>query len=220
MKQLLSLTSIAFFLFACNDKQNNKPVITEKPHADTIIKHDTVYINNDQHWQEGLGLANDPEMDSVWGKPVKFYTDNPKCSPLAIDFYAGQLRPTDNNTTAALLSLATTDDNTLRPFYRWCLNSTIEIADGALWEMTGLPARQYAEKFPGEFFEYMDRDTTNSTYNNWTTQISYSGFNNIDDPKKPKAIRNRLTAKMKLHCTNCSQALLKRIDKFAMDCFP
>jgi hypothetical protein len=218
MKQFLSSISI-LLLVGCNSNQKNTTV-TEKPRTDTIIKHDTVYINNEQHWQEGLSLANDPEMDSVSGKPVKYYISNPECSPLAIDFYEGQLRPTDNRTTVALLSLATTDDATLRPFYRWCLNSTIQIADGALWEMTGLPARQYAEKFPKEFFEYMDRDTANSTYSNWTTQISYSGFNDIDDTKNPKAIRNKLTAKMKQHCTNCSEVLLKRIDKFAMDCFP
>ena len=75
-----------------------------------------------------------------------------------------------------MLSLVTTNDNNLRPFYRWCLNKTIQIEDGALAEYTGIPARQYAEKFPKEFFEYMDYDTTKEKYGDWVGSISYSGY--------------------------------------------
>lgn len=192
---------------------------TDDISTDTIIKRDTVFYNNGDNWQDGFGLTHDPDKDSIWSKPVKFYIDNPKCSPIAIDFYTGQFQPTDNNTTAALLKLATTDDNNLRPFYRWCLNKTIQIQDGALAEYTGVPARQYAEKFPVEFFEYMDIDTTKERYNDWTNAISYSGFYDVDDYKKPQDIRKRLTQMMKDNCKNCNEQLVKRIDKFAKDCF-
>ena len=151
---------------------------------------------------------------------MKFYTDNSKCSPIAIDFYYGQFRPTYNYTTAALLSLATTNDNTLRPFYRWCLNKTILIQDGALGECTGIPARQYAEKFPREFFEYMDYDTTGDKYADWVNSILYSGFYDSDDEEKPAAIRNRMSKKMKENCISCDAQLKQRIDKFANDCLP
>jgi hypothetical protein len=169
--------------------------------------------------QQGFGLTHDPEVDSIWGKSVKFYINNPKCSPIAIDFYQGQYRPTDNNTTAALLSLVTTNDNELRPFYRWCLNKTIQIQDGALAEYTGVPARQYAEKFPKEFFEYMEYDTTGDKYADWVNAILYSGFYDQDDYKKTQDIRKRMTQTMNGNCKNCSEQLKERIDKFAADCF-
>ena len=150
-----------FCLAACN--QAGKTGNT--PKADTIVRHDTININNENNWQQGFGLTHDPAIDSVWGKPVKFYISNAACSPVAIDFYQGQFRPTDNNTTEALLKLTTTDDKSLRPFYRWCLDKTIQIQDGALAEYTGIPARAYAEKFPDEFFAYLDTDTTRGKYN-------------------------------------------------------
>lgn len=218
MKRLRLLIPF-IFLAACTDRQseeNNTQMVV----IDTMIKHDTVFYSNDYNWQEGFGLTHDPARDSVWGRPVQFYIDHPRCSPVAKDFYAGAFRPVDNNTTAALLALATTDDSDLRPFYRWCLNKTIQIQDGALGEMTGVPARRYAEKFPEEFFEYMDYDTTGNTYLDWVNSILYSGFYDQDDYKKPQDIRKRLSRVMKANCGNCGEKLKKRIDKFAADCFP
>lgn len=215
----LKLLVTLFLLTACTDRQTSKQDIQQTRKTDTIIQHDTIFYSNN-NWQQGFDLTHDPEVDSIWGKPVKYYIDNPNCSPIAIDFYQGQFRPTDNNTTAALLTLVTTDDNQLRPFYRWCLNKTIQIQDGALGEYTGVPARQYAEKYPKEFFEYMDIDTTKGKYNDWVGSISYSGFYDKDDYKKPQDIRKRMTQTMKANCINCSEKLKKRIDKFAADCFP
>ena len=206
-------------LTACTDRQSGVINAKQSTGKDTVFKHDTIFYTNN-NWQDGFGLTHDPEVDSIWSKPVKFYIDNPRCSPIAIDFYQGQFRPTDNNTTAALLSLATTNDNQLRPFYRWCLNKTIQIQDGALAEYTGVPARQYAEKFPKEFFEYMDYDTTGDKYKDWIAAISYSGFYDKDDYKNPLEIRKHLTQTMKQNCINCNEQLKKRIDKFAADCFP
>jgi hypothetical protein len=219
MKYLL-IIGFLFCIEACSNQQNNRSVSTKLPAKDTIIKHDTIYINNDSKWQEGFGLTNDPDIDTVWGKPVKFYISNPKCSPIAIDFYQGQFKPTDNNTTAALLELVTTDDDNLRPFYRWCLNKTIQVQDGALAEYTGIPAREYAEKFPNEFFAYMDADTTRKRYSDWTEAISYSGFYDMDDYRKPADIRSRLLKKMKQHCKNSDANMNEQINKFAADCFP
>jgi hypothetical protein len=91
---------------------------------------------------------------------------------------------------------------------------------GALAEYTGIPARQYAEKFPAEFFEYMDSDTTKEKYEDWVGSISYSGFYDIDDYKNLKDIRNRMTKKMKQNCANCNEQMKKRIDTLVMNCFP
>ena len=211
---------LILFLTACSDKETKAKNAFKISSVDTVIKHDTIFITNNNDWQQGFGLTHEPEQDTVWNKPVKFYIDNKNCSPIAIDFYLGEFRPTDNNTTAALLSLATTDNNSLRPFYRWCLNKTIQIQDGALAEYTGVPARQYAEKFPKEFFEYIDSDTTQGKYGDWVSSISYSCFYDKDDYKKPADIRKRMSQAMRTNCKNCRDHLKKRIDKFASDCFP
>jgi hypothetical protein len=209
-----------FLLIACNGEHSDHLFSERKLQPDTIIIHDTIYVNNQNDWQQGFGLTHESEIDSVWGKPVKFYIKNPKCSPTAIDFYLGEFRPTDNNTTSALLKLVTTDDNNLRPFYRWCLNKTIQIQDGALAEYTGLAARQYAEKFPKEFFEYIDSDTNLSKYNAWVGAIRYSGFYDNENYKNTFAIRRKMIDRMKQNCKNCSLELQIRIDSFAKDCFP
>jgi|694.fasta_scaffold124463_5 hypothetical protein len=218
LKTLIFISTILFFT-SCYDKQRKTNKNAKNHSFDTLVKHDTIYVNNDNNWQQNFGLTHDPEQDTIWGKPVKFYIENPNCSPIAIDFYQGQFRPTDNNTTAALLNLVTTNDNKLRPFYRWCLNKTIQIQDGALGEYTGVPARKYAEKFPVEFFKYMDYDTTGDKYLDWVNSILYSGFYDIDDYRKPKEIRARMTNTMKKNCENCNDSTLKRIDKFVIDCF-
>lgn len=208
-----------FFAF-CSNKRSNTNNAQQKVSTDTIIKHDTIYLNYISNWQEGFGLTHDPDEDTIWYKPVSYYIFDKKCSGLARDFYYGELRPSDNGMTEELLKLASTDNNKLRPFYRWCLNKTIQIQDGALAEYTGVPARQYAEKFPVEFFEYMDYDTTGSKYLDWVGAICYSGFYEKDDYKNPKDIRRRMVQAMKANCPNYSKRLNKRIVKLAKDCFP
>ena len=217
MRYLL-FTLLFIYFISCNYGKNINPVAQNKP-VDTIVKHDTVFVERTD-WQEGFGLTHEPEKDSIWGKPVQFYITQKNCSPIAIDFYFGDFRPADNRTTVALLALAATDDDVLRPFYRWCLNKTIQIQDGALADHTGVPARRYAEKFPKEFFEYMDIDTTNEKYKEWVEAINYSGFYNNEDWEKLQGTRNKMTNAMKKNCTDCNEQLLQRINKFVMDCFP
>ena len=83
-----------------------------------------------------------------------------------------------------------------------------------------MPARKYAEKFPNEFFEYMDFDTSGEKYIDWYNSILYSGFYKGDDYKKPKVIRQNLIKTMKSNCKNCNDSINIRIEKFALDCFP
>jgi hypothetical protein len=160
------------------------------------------------------------DKDSIWNKPVRFYVDNPNCNKTATAFYFGKFKPEDNYETENLLELVVSDDTNLRPFYRWILNKTILIQDGALGEYTGLPARKYAEKFPNEFFEYMDWDNSGQLYIDWCNSILYSGFYIDDEYKKPKVIRQNLIKTMKSNCTKCNESINKRIEKFALDCFP
>lgn len=176
-------------------------------------------LQNNISWQERFGLTHDPEIDSVWFKPVTYYLSDKNCSVLARNFYYGELRPWDNVTTEELLELATTDYEKLRPFYRWCLNMTIIIEDGALGEYTGVPARKYAEKFPLEFFEYIDEDSSNQRYYDWVSSIDYSGYYNIDDYEKSKEIVDRMIKTMKTNCKDCDDKTNRRIEIFANECF-
>ncbi len=220
MKALQILLSFVIFI-ACTNKQADKNVSEFqiktnelKSSQDTISKE---LISN--NWQDGFGMTHNPEIDSIWFKPVNYYLNDKNCSGLARDFYYGELRPSDNGMTEELLKLSTTKNNKLRPFYRWCLNMTIIIQDGALGEYTGVPARKYAEKFPREFFEYMDSDTSKERYNEWVGSIEYSGFYENDDYKKPQEIKNRMIKAMKANCDNCDVEINTRIEKFAEDCF-
>ena len=77
--------------------------------------------------------------------------------------------------------------------------------------------KEYAEKFPGELFNFLDSDTSKTRYSNWTDIISYSGFYETDDYKKPKLIRKKMQAEM---IKNSSTKLQNRIVKFTLDCFP
>ena len=168
-------------------------------------------------WQANFNLTHNIDIDSINKRPVRFYIENKDCNKTAIDFYYGKYRPTDEDKTADLLALATSDNKDLRSFYKWILNKTIAISDGALAEYIVVPARKYAEKFPDEFFNYMDLDKTTERYDNWVEAIGYSGFYDSDDYKKPVSIRKQLIALM---IKNSNVNLKNRITKFAMDCFP
>ena len=200
-------------LFILSCKQENKSF------ASANSEVDTAKILVTDNWQEGFGLTHNPEVDSVWGKPVAFYLNQERCDETAMNFYFGKYRPMDEPETARLLELVTTDNDSLRPFYRWILNKTILIQDGALGEYTGVPARGYAEKFPSEFFEYMDYDKSGQKYSDWVNAILYSGFyeKEIDNQEN---ISHNLHKTMLKNCTDCSPELKKRIEKFSTDCFP
>ena len=187
---------------------------------DTVVVqvHDTIYIDNSRDWTKVFGFKHHgADRDSIWHKPVQFYISKPDCSSLAADFYYGDWRPSCNGMTNDLLKLALTDDKELRPFYRWCLSMTIKLADGCLAEATGIPARRYAEKFPAEFFGYMDADSTGKRYDQWVFNISYSGF--YDHENFRTDISKKCADAMLSHCKGCDDTLKKRIDKFAKDCF-
>lgn len=172
-----------------------------------------------ENWQDGFGLTHSISVDSIWGKPVKYYVTNKSCDSTAIKFYFGNYKPVDEPETARLLSLATTENDSLRPFYRWILNKTILIQDGALAEYTGIPARKYAEKFPSEFFEYMDFDKSGQKYLDWTNSIMYSGIYDLGDYKNSKQTEEYFAQKMLKNCKKCDENMKARIRKFAADCF-
>ncbi|MCX8523323.1 hypothetical protein OF897_05250 [Chryseobacterium formosus] len=195
-------------LFSCKKQE----ISAIKENKDTVEYEST-------NWQEGFGLTHSIDLDSVWGKPVRYYITNKNLDSKALKFYLGNYRPKDEPETARLLNLVTTDNDSLRPFYRWILHKTILIQDGALGEYTGIPARKYAEKYPKEFFEYIDFDKSGKTYLDWYNSIAYSGFYDFENYKETNGIKENLVKTMNSNCGNCDETIKKRILKFADDCF-
>jgi hypothetical protein len=191
---------------------------TRTGHCDTIRVHDTVWrIGHDR--LQHPDFTGDEIEDSLDGQPMQWYFKTKGCSPLAIDFYYGEFRPSDNRATEALLQLVVGNERQLTPLYRWCLLRTIQVQDGALAESTGLPARHYAEKFPEDFFRYVDEDSSGERYRLWTDAIAYSGFEDADNYEKPFAIQRVMIARMQSRLTGDKQKWQDRIQKFANDCF-
>jgi len=219
MMKFCWLFIVAFFIISCSKKTKSDLKNSDAvPMSRASIQKQTVSnATTNYNWQVSFKLTHNSSVDSVNGKPVKFYIENKKCDSLAIAFYLGSFRPSDDEATEKLLALTQTDDLNLRPFYRWILDKTIEVSDGALAEYVGIPARKYAEKFPKEFFTFMDKNATENRYDNWTEAISYSGFYENEEYKNPKLIREHLESIM---LKNGSNKLKNRIAKFSLDCFP
>ncbi|WP_139423408.1 hypothetical protein [Chryseobacterium mulctrae] len=106
MQKLVSLIFL-LLLFSC--KKQEAIVIKE---SKDMIEYEST------NWQEGFGLTYSIDLDSVWGKPMRYYITNKNCDPVARDFYLGIYRPKDEHKTERLLNLVTTDNDSLRPFYR------------------------------------------------------------------------------------------------------
>jgi hypothetical protein len=209
-----------FFVLGCNNSQTDWNSEVPNVKTDTVYVHDTIIkLSNQRFWQENFELTHDPDKDSIWLKPVSYYLADEKCSGLALAFYYGRLEPLDDEVTDKLLELAITDNSKLRPFYRWCLDQTIMIQDGALAEHTGIPARKYAEKYPKEFFEYMDSDKSGLRYRSWVGSIEYSGFYDMDHFDKPDELQSSLIKVMKSNCRECDEKIISRINDFAKACF-
>lgn len=166
-------------------------------------------------WRDRFNGQLYPLPDTIGSKPVAFYLQHPKVSPLAKALYTAHFRPTDNDSTVQLLALTTTDNKEIRPFYRWCLDFTIAISDGALGEYPGTPALAYASKFPQEFFAYMDKDKTGERYRRWVEIIAYSGLNDYNKPASK--IQRAIISKMTKRCLICDPKTAKRIVDFASD---
>lgn len=226
MKKLQSII-ILIFILSCKNKHHSNDdniIKTETIESKSVnvikTKKETIAVESKADWQKDFGLTHNIDKDSIWNKPVRFYVDNPNCDKTAIAFYFGKFKPEDTPETSRILQLLISDDNNLRPFYRWVLNKIILIQDGALGEYTGVPARKYAEKFPNEFFEYMDIDPSGEKYSDWYNSILYSGFYENEGIQKKEMIRQNLIKTMKSNCKNCNENMNKRIEKFALDCFP
>ncbi len=216
----LSLASCIIFCLACsNGKGDLSQKIAEKQSndtlriTDTIWLKDTIYIRADPNWQKYFGLSHNPHQDSVWGKSVDHYISDPECDALAFDFYYGNFKPGDNALTYEMLELVLTPNDKLRPFYRWCLEKTMSIADGALGEYPGEPARKYAENYPKEFIDYMNGQTDSSVYFTWVELISFGGldeFNYDQERSYAEIVKRMLDA-----CPSCADKDIEWIEQFA-----
>lgn len=203
-------------MFGCN--RTEKSLVPDfTGHTDSIQTSNTNEITQDSGniWVDKLSNISYSLPDSIGRRPVSFYLNSEKVDPLAKAFYRGNFRPVDNDSTTHLLSLVITDNSDIRPFYRWCLDFTISISDGALGEYPGEPALKYATKFPEEFFAYMDLDTAGERYKQWTEIIAYSGLE--DYSPDAISIQKNIESRMKKNCGGCNTNTKSRIHKFASD---
>jgi len=204
----ITFTLVFLIVFSC--KEEKEKIISLKNESNK---------KEVKTWQDDFGLTHSIDLDSIWKKPVRYYITNKNCDSTAVKFYLGVYKPKDEAETERLLNLVITENDSLRPFYRWILDKTILIQDGALAEYTGVPARKYAEKFPKEFFEYMDYDKSGGKYSNWSNSIGYSGFYDSENVEKPERIKHNLIKIMTVNCKNCDEEYKKKITKLANDCF-
>lgn len=207
------------FCFSCKRKAKH-PADIVAAHVDTVKAGPKQQKKTGNFWIDQFGITRDPNKDSIAGKPVEDYLANPQVDQIAKDFYTGKYRPTDNDSTTHLLGLIKTKNKQLRPFYRWCLDETINIADGAVGEYPGEPAMQYALAHPAEFFTYLDKDKSGKRYGNWVGSISYSGlfeythnYQTIDFDK----VKKKIKADLLINCLPCSVALRNKIEKLSAD---
>lgn len=212
----LNILSVLILITACTD---NKQASFQTSTDSSKIFSQPVSVDTTKNptniWIDRFNREKYPLPDSIGGKAVGFYLNNPKIASIAKALYNGQFRPTDNDSTTLLLSYVTTNDKTIRPFYRWCLDFTMAISDGALAEYPGEPALKYAMKFPEEFFNYMDKDTTDGRYSMWTGSITYSG---LPDYSKDSTFNyNIIVEKMTSTCKDCPKSILERIKALAKD---
>lgn len=184
---------------------------TQKKPAPHLTKGKKVTGN---FWIDRFGIVRTPQRDTIDGYAVQYYLNHSQVAKIAKDFYRGRFRPKDDDSTAVLLDLVTTSNNEIRPFYRWCLDATIEISDGALGEYPGEPALAYASKYPKEFFMYMDK--SKARYNRWVNIISYSGLPTYEAGKE-KVLKKEIIRKLKSNCIRCSARYKAKIDRFAAD---
>jgi hypothetical protein len=215
--KLKPLILISFLLLAAckdNEKLSVQSTIDTTQRQLKVSTVDTTRLEGNV-WVDRLTNAKYPLPDTIGGRPVSFYLKNSKVASIAKSLYTAKFRPEDNDTTTQLLSLVVTNDSTIRPFYRWCLDFTIQISDGALGEYPGEPALKYATKFPKEFFAYMDKDASGQRYKDWTGIIAYSGL--PDYTKKPTLIQNQIVSKMSSNCNHCNSETKERIIRFAKD---
>ncbi len=197
------------------------------PQSSQVKNIDSILTNNprppadtdDYNWQENFHLTHNPEKDTIAGKPVSYYINRNDCHYLAVNFYYGKYRPSDNDSTEKLLSLAITKNKQLRPFYRWCLERTLEFSDGALGEYTGAPARNYIETYPKEFLTHIGHDTAYTYYKEWISAISYSGFYENENFSDQVNIKKNFLTTTKMNCSDCNEQEVQLIEKIAFDSF-
>jgi len=206
---------LIFFLFSCdNNKKSSEKTSEQTSLTPPQPKKDSsdLAIN---YWVDKLNGNKYYLPDSFANKPASFYLNNPDVSAIAKALYNGTFRPEDNDSTTLLLALVTTGNNETRPFYRWCLDLTIQISDGALAEYPGEPALKYAIKFPKEFLTYMNSDTTMGRYGRWTEIITYSGLPSFD--KDSAYNYNYIVRRMSGNCKDCPRQALDSIKIFAKE---
>jgi len=137
------------------------------------------FINNIPDYNkpvENKGTINKWFDPTINGKPITYYLNHPEIDTYSKMFYQGQFRLSDCEITFSMLNKVLTDNDEIRPFYVYILNSTITISDGALSESLGSDCKNYLEKYPCEFLSIRKNPKYQENYESLLDYVAIEYF--------------------------------------------
>jgi len=150
-----------------------------------IIENDIDFnkIPDENKPNEKLWEVNKNFTESLNGKPITFYLNNPQIDRFSKIYYQGQFKLYDNSETFAFLDSVLTLNNETSPFYFYIFNSVLNQSDGALSEyVTGI-CLKYFEKLPCEFLNCCKNEDCKVSKSKWTGFIGFQLYSKIDFDK-------------------------------------
>ena len=147
MKYQLLIITILFFSCSTNSGR------TDEQTTDEAVEQPTKALPEPQ--REPIDSLRSPFHRA-------YYSDVP-LRTVAELVLSDSIKPMDNDLTFTLMEQITADDKSTRDYFFPSFKFIVNEADGALAEVVGLYAKQYAERYPNEFFnrfECCNSDTT------------------------------------------------------------
>lgn len=133
-------------------KENERKANEEKLEKEKAAERQRMLIEREKVKKEKhLSFLH---VDSLNGKPISFYLENPETNELVKSFYQGEFLPSDNDKTFALLDILVEKNEVIYPFYFHCLNSICLLSDGALSEVMGNPCLKMVYNYPNYTFSF------------------------------------------------------------------
>lgn len=200
--KLLTITTIAFGLFACNNLTDKKTVENETK-KDSISSSDKFPNNKINNNSNNFNCNYD-----------KFLND-PKTPKLAKDLFNNTAKNPIENEPLAYFDNFKSEDKQEREFYFKAVTNSYKIADGAYSEGLGYTAKNYVENFTKDFASFFDNKScfTDHDLDIWAN-ILVLEFAIDSEGEFDKPIIEQFINKLKSNCKDCSSTQKETINKF------
>ena len=153
-------------------KENERKANEEKLEKEKAAEWQRKLVEREKAIKEKhLGFLH---VDSLNGKPISFYIENPETNELVKSFYQGEFLPSDNDETFELLDILVEKNEVIYPFYFHCLNSICLLSDGALSEVMGEPCLKMVSNYPNYTFSFFVENS--ELFEDYTGMIGYELF--------------------------------------------